>query len=109
MGIGFTVSSQAYEKERADIVASFPLKTQQCSSLPDLPDCKRVATLVQQRDDASTIGVVGFVLGGVGLAAAITALVWPAKATEPKKEDSTVAVTVLPLHRGTGMAVMGTF
>jgi len=109
LGIGFTVVSQGYEKERADLVASFPLKTQQCSATPDFPDCKRIPTLVQQRDDASTIGIVGFVVGGVGLAAAITALVWPTKKDEPKTNEGTTAITVLPLQRGAGLSVVGTF
>lgn len=109
MGIAFTATSLGYEQERADIVAGFPLGSQQCSTLPDLPDCKRVATLVQQRDSASTLGIVGFVIGGVGLATAITALVWPVKKAEPPKEDNAMTITILPLHRGAAMGIMGTF
>lgn len=109
LGIGSSVSSSSIEEERAGVVESFPLGTQQCSSTPDLPDCKRVATLVKQREDASSVAIVGYVVGTVGLAAAITALAWPVKTNAAKTNDGTTAVSIVPLPRGGAVTILGTF
>lgn len=108
MGVVFTVQSQGYEQQRTDLVASFPLKSQQCASTPNSAECKQVATLVQQRDDASTLGIVGFVVGGVGIATLVTALVLSPKSKD-KTNESATAITVMPLPRGAGVSWTGSF
>lgn len=109
LGIGSSVSARTLEEERSSIVGSFPFGSRQCSATPDLADCKRVANLVRQRDDASSVAIAGFVIGSVGLAAAITALVWPVKPGAAKKNDVSATVTIMPLPRGGIITAVGTF
>ncbi|MBK9264163.1 MAG: hypothetical protein IPM54_30730 [Polyangiaceae bacterium] len=107
MGIGSAASASGTEDERAKIVAAFPMGSSQCAVTPDIGDCKRIATLVQDRDDAWRLTQVGFIAGAVGMGVAITALVLPVRTDAAKKKDTTV--TFLPLAGGAALTMRGSF
>lgn len=109
LGIGFTSAAYRDETRRSEIVDSFPLRTQQCSALPNLPDCKAVADLVQQRDLRQRIGAVGFVVTGASITAVIAAMVWPVK-TNPKDDRvESKAVFIVPRSNGAEFGFVGSF
>ena len=75
-GIGFTVSANGKESD-ADAIrkATGPSG---CAMPAAAPSCDRLRELESSEDRQSTLGAIGFVVGGVGAAAALGYLLWPA-------------------------------
>lgn len=109
LGIGFTSAAHRDETRRSEIVENFPLRTQQCSALPNLPDCKAIADLVQQRDQSQRIGAVGFVATGATIATIIAAMVWPAKTNPQDERRGSKAMFIVPRSNGAEFRFVGSF
>jgi hypothetical protein len=74
-GIGFTVSANSKESDADDIrKATGPSG---CARPTSAPDCDRLHDLEESEDRQSTFGTIGFIVGGVGAAAALGYLLWP--------------------------------
>ena len=108
MGVGFTVAGSAKNKEAVDLAGKIRFERTSSEALcpPTSKDarCSQLATIQTRRDTFATIGVAGFVVGGVAaVGTLVLALTGPSKSAAPKK----TAVLVMPTPGG--VFVSGTF
>lgn len=108
VGVGFTVAGVAKNKEAVSLADEIRFDRNKSEDLcpPTSKDsrCSDLATLQTRRDTFATIGVAGFVVGGVAaVGTLVLALTGPSKSAAPKK----TSVVVMPSPGG--VWVSGTF
>jgi hypothetical protein len=108
IGIVNVVGAKEAETNRANLVASFASGSSKCINVPAAERCRHEAEFVAQGDRASKLAGFGFVLGGIGAVALTTAIV-SRFSSSPKKNDSAVAFTFVPLQGGAGFTMRGDF
>src|SRR4051812_40136232 len=83
LGTVFVLKSSSNRKD-ADAAAS--KLEEQCGALCDAesPEAKNVANLDDKARSAKTIGIVGYVVGGLGVATGVTLFILSSKKDEPK-------------------------
>lgn len=109
LGAASVAAAQQAEDNRASIVASFPPGSSKCVNVPAAERCRREAEMAARGDRAWQLAGLGFTLGGLGIAALTTALVWPKQSTSPEKNARAVSATLLPLEGGAGVVLHGAF
>ena len=83
LGTVFVLQSAGHRKDADDASAKL---TARCGSLcsADDPEAKKVAQLDDDARSAQTIGIIGYAVGGVGIAAGVTLFILSSKKEEPK-------------------------
>lgn len=108
-GVGFTIAAATENKEAVTLADEISLSRSTnetiCPATSTDARCSDLSALESRRDTFSTIGVVGFVVGGV--AAAGTLILALTRSTVEKPSAPKSAFVLIPLPRG--FSVIGTF
>ncbi len=83
LGTVFVLKSASNRKDADEAAAALDA---QCGNLCDAtsPEAKNVAALDDDARSAKTLGIIGYVVGGVGVAAGVTLFVLSAQKDEPQ-------------------------
>jgi len=116
IGVGFLLAGNAKDAQGAEKEDSLKTRTARGTDICDSMlmtlqpwrqrECDNVQSLIGERDTLHTVSAIGFAVGGVAAAAAVTMALLPAPPSSSK-----TAVRVVPMFAGTsgGAGVVGTF
>lgn len=108
MGVGFTVAGATKNNEAAELANEIKLdrtvNETLCPATSKDSRCANLESIESRRDTYATLGLVGFVVGGV---AAVGTLVFAFTGSSKNKSPKDTSVVVLPTHNGVWLS--GTF